>query len=68
MTKTRQYHRYAFALGAIFMAAAIITPAAQAQRPTCNGGTVTLSPGCTPVYFFPAHNPACFLTKCAVPG
>jgi uncharacterized repeat protein (TIGR03803 family) len=57
MSKIRQYQRYAYALGAIFITAAIGIPAAQAQRLTCNHDTVTLSPGCTPVYFFPAGDP-----------
>ena len=71
MTKIRQHQSCASALhrletsgalailGAIFMTAAIGTPAAQAQtpnatRPTCNGyiPPTTPSPGCTPVYFF----------------
>jgi hypothetical protein len=52
MTKTRQYPHYASALAAIFMTAALTTATAQAQRLTCNHDTVTLSPGCTPVYFF----------------
>jgi len=34
------------------MTAAIAAPSAQAQRLTCNHDTVTLSPGCTPAYFF----------------
>jgi hypothetical protein len=51
MTKTGQA---ALAiLAAIFMTAAIGTPAAQAQRLTCNGyNDLVPSPGCTPVHFF----------------
>jgi len=52
MTKIRQYQRYACALGAILMTAALGTPAAQAQRLTCNHDTITPSPGCTPAHFF----------------
>jgi len=50
--KIRQYQRYACVLGTILMTAALGTPAAQAQRLTCNHDTITPSPGCTPVHFF----------------
>ena len=50
MTKTGQ--AWLAMIAAIFMTAALGTPAAQAQRLTCNHDTVTASPGCTPAYFF----------------
>jgi hypothetical protein len=50
MTKTRQ--AWLARPAAIFMTPAIGTPPALAQRLSCKGDRVTLSPGCNPVFFF----------------
>jgi len=56
MTNIRQHQRNSSAqlaiLGAVLAAALAGAPAAQAQRLTCNHDIITLSPGCTPLYFF----------------